>query len=111
MSYRWISTTFGTLPKGMALPPQNPRLPRMPVWFFVALMTWVAFMTYVARFRHSWWGWFGVLITLLVAPSMRKRWRARASVERKLRRMEQKAGGSEFPKLWAGMGYVSPDLG
>jgi drug/metabolite transporter (DMT)-like permease len=74
-------------------------------------MTWPAFITYVARIRHSWWGWFGVLITVLGAPSIRKRWRAPASVESKLKRMEQKAGGSEIPKLWAGMGYVFAAFG
>lgn len=97
--------------KGMPLPPQDPRLPRMPVWFFVGLVTWVGFITYVARIRHSWWGWFGLLITVLVAPSIRNRWRAPGSVERKLKRIEQKAGGSDLPKLWAGMGYVFAAFG
>lgn len=78
---------------------------------FVALVTWVGFITYVARIRHSWWGWFGLLITVLVAPSIRKRWRAPGSVERKLKRIEQKAGGSDVPKLWTGMGYVFAAFG
>ena len=83
----------------------------MPVWFFVALVTWVGFITYVARIRHSWWGWFGVLITVPVALSIRKRWRPPASVERKLNRIEEKAGGSFYPKMWAGMGYVFAAFG
>jgi hypothetical protein len=77
----------------------------MPTWLFVVSVVWVFFITYVAQFRHLWWGYLGVLITVPAALLMRKRWRNPAILDRWSKPMDEKAA-KYGPRMWAGMGYV-----
>jgi hypothetical protein len=39
----------------MALPRQDPWLPRMPAWAFAVLMAWLAFIAYLVVVEHARW--------------------------------------------------------
>ncbi|HEY3212092.1 MAG TPA: hypothetical protein VGL16_02635 [Actinomycetota bacterium] len=78
----------------------------MPTWVFVVLVVWVLFISYVAKILHLWWGWFGVLATISVAPLMRKRWRNPAIVDRWSKPMDENVA-KHGPRMWAGIGYVA----
>jgi hypothetical protein len=89
----------------MALPRQDPWLPRMPAWAFAVLMAWLAFIAYLVVVEHARWGLLAYLLTLAALVVVRKRRAPPTRVEHSLRRLD------DSPRVWAAMGWGTFALG